>query len=260
MAKPKRTNIPWVDWTGGCANFVIRGQNCPTSPGCAHCYVARDFAQRGRAMSFHTAFYPEKLAELARVNLTDDGGMPFRRGLGSRPIVFPCDYGDIGHPDLADEQVRAAFRVMGEREDADWVVLTKRIARFAEDCRAVTGFARLPRHIWLGTSVEDTYVLRRLDYLWNVPMDGVRVVSFAPLLENIVTLTSRYYPAWKFVGWSIVEGESGPDRRPYDHQWGRNLLELCRYNGIPFFLKQGSATRPGGDNLLDGQVYHEFPR
>lgn len=65
------------------------------------------------------------------------------------------------------------------------------------------------------------------------------------------------------VGWVIAGGESGPNFRPMDEQWARDLRDQCVAAGVPFFFKQHSGLRPaskrGEPPTLDGEVWHQFP-
>ncbi len=61
------------------------------------------------------------------------------------------------------------------------------------------------------------------------------------------------------VEWLIAGGESGPDFRPMEEEWAAELRDKCAEKGVPFFYKQGSALLPGHDNLLEGQVYEQWP-
>jgi protein gp37 len=80
------------------------------------------------------------------------------------------------------------------------------------------------------------------------------------------------------IDWLIVGGESGPKHRPIDPQWVRDLRDVTRCsvccgsglacpvcdgagdNGTAFFFKQWGGPRPGGEALLDGREWREFPQ
>jgi hypothetical protein len=49
-------------------------------------------------------------------------------------------------------------------------------------------------------------------------------------------------PAWRGVQWVIVGGESGPNARPFDQQWARDIMHQCRDAGVPFFMKQMGSS------------------
>lgn len=59
--------------------------------------------------------------------------------------------------------------------------------------------------------------------------------------------------------WVIVGGESGPRARPMEAAWVRDIRDQCVAVGVPFFLKQWGGSRPGGEAMLDGREWREFP-
>ena len=80
------------------------------------------------------------------------------------------------------------------------------------------------------------------------------------------------------IDWCIVGGESGPRYRPMRFDWARDLREACldqpglcepecprcaadgERRRTAFFLKQLGGPRPGGEALLDGREWREFPQ
>lgn len=58
----------------------------------------------------------------------------------------------------------------------------------------------------------------------------------------------------------IVGGESGPERRPMDVEWARNVRDVCLKFEVPFFFKQwGGRTPKACGRLLDGYTWNEMP-
>lgn len=65
----------------------------------------------------------------------------------------------------------------------------------------------------------------------------------------------------KLLDWVIVGGESGPDYRPLDLDWARDLRDQCNDAGVPYFFKQiGGRTSKAGGRELDGRVWDEMPQ
>jgi protein gp37 len=59
----------------------------------------------------------------------------------------------------------------------------------------------------------------------------------------------------------VIAGcESGPKRRPCNHDWLRSLRDQCARAGVPFFLKQmvrgGTVVKMPA---LDGVVHGAYP-
>jgi protein gp37 len=108
-------------------------------------------------------------------------------------------------------------------------------------------------NIWIGTSVEDSAVLDRIDELRAIP-GFIRFISFEPLIGAVgaVNLTE--------IDWAIVGGESGPRARPIQLDWVHQIEDRCRAYGTAFFFKQwGGKTPKSGGRDLDGREWNEFP-
>ena len=62
------------------------------------------------------------------------------------------------------------------------------------------------------------------------------------------------------IHWVIVGGESGPNCRPMDVVWVRQIYEAARMSGVPFFFKQwGGVRKDLTGRLLGGRTYDEMP-
>jgi len=139
---------------------------------------------------------------------------------------------------------------------------------------------RLPLpNVWGGVSTEDqNQIERRVTRLIECPF-AVRFLSAEPLLGPIFfDGYARNIPGkGRGIHWVIAGGESaGPPYRqlverrnlggidvwvpkPDAVYWMRDIRDICRREGIPFFLKQWGGPKPGGNAYLDGVAYHEFP-
>jgi protein gp37 len=112
-------------------------------------------------------------------------------------------------------------------------------------------------NVWWGTSTERQQEAdERIPHLLTTPA-AVRFVSLEPLLGPIDltnidhTGTCRQEHVhgisaiWKgnaigrtHLDWVIVGGESGTGARPYDLQWGRDIIRQCQDARVPVFHKQ----------------------
>jgi protein gp37 len=62
------------------------------------------------------------------------------------------------------------------------------------------------------------------------------------------------------ISWVIVGGESGTGCRPMAPEWATSLRDQRRAAKVPYFFKQwGGRTPKTNGNVLDGQVYENFP-
>jgi protein gp37 len=262
----KRSAIPWTDFSAGDLNFVT---GCtPISEGCAHCFAQAIYERHGWDFT-QVQTHPEKLARLRRWRLPGKRGVgawpaDYVRG-GSRALAFVCDTGDLFHEDVPDEFILAAIRVMAQRSDIDWQVLTKRPHRAATFPQFHYG-EPYPPNIWFGVTAENQMRAdERIPVLLRIPAT-VRFVSVEPMLEvvDILQWLGDYYSSLRGgfdygVDWAICGAESGPQRRPFDVTWAEDLYNQCHVAEVPFFGKQSSGVRPGVPLLIDGREIHEFP-
>ncbi len=239
------TGISWADHTFnpwiGCTEV---------SAGCDNCY-ARDFARNRMGLQVWGPGAPRRMTSQAYWRQAAKWDAAARRD-GVRRRVFPsmCDPFDAE----MSQGLRLDFLDVCEATTGlDWLLLTKRpnlVRRLVPpDWLEPGGW---PANVWIGTSIEDSRVLWRLEALRGVPA-GVRFLSLEPLLGPLPGLDLGS------VHWVIVGGESGPKRRPFELAWAEDLREQCARTGVAFWFKQVGALRSGqGEDAL-GRVYQELP-
>lgn len=241
------TSIEWTDATwnpvAGCSIL---------SPGCTNCYAMR-MAARLEAMG--TAKY-RKLTRKSGNRAVWTGKIALDRRTLEVPKtwkkprqIFVNSMSDLFHDDVPPEFVRAVWQTMEETPRHTYQVLTKRPERMAD----ITAALPLLSNVWLGTSVESSDYLGRIDDLRRV-RSVVRFISFEPLLGSVrsANLTN--------IHWAIVGGESGPRARPMDQTWVHEVEEACRMFGTAFFFKQwGGKNKKAAGRVLNGRTYDEMP-
>lgn len=221
-----------------------------------------------------------------------------------RPRVFCASLADMfegGRPEL-DAWRADLWKLIEQCDELDWLLLTKRpenVRKMApkewigrgpcEECEG-SGFAfgqarfgycpgcnredfarapKWPRHVWLGTTVENQAMAdERIPHLLRVPA-AVRFLSVEPLLgpvdlrfwlsrADVADLNNDPLAAcmvqsavddgfgWAQMGlsWVIVGGESGPNARPMHPDWVRSIRDQCVAAGVPFFFKQWGEWLP----------------
>ncbi|MEU8364933.1 phage Gp37/Gp68 family protein [Nonomuraea sp. NPDC048882] len=108
-------------------------------------------------------------------------------------------------------------------------------------------------NVWVGTSIESDNYCWRADALRATPAT-IRFLSLEPLLGPVPSLDLSG------IDWVIAGGESGPQHRPLDLAWVRDIRDRCIDLHIAFFFKQvGGPTPKAGGRLLDGRTWDEFP-
>lgn len=234
------TDIEWTDATWnpvtGCTKI---------GPGCDNCYAER-FAERWRGIKDHPyeqgfdlRIWPERLKQ---------------PGLWKKPrMIFVNSMSDLFHKDVDRTYIDQVFDAM---EAANWhvyQVLTKRSSLLSKYVQKRYGGNKVPNHIWLGVSVEDSAHKVRIQHLRQINSDA-RFISFEPLLGSIGDVDLNG------IAWAIVGGESGPRSRPMKPEWATELRHSCKKFGVAFFFKQWGGARPkSGGRLLEGKEWNGFP-
>jgi protein gp37 len=234
------TEIEWTDATWnpvtGCTKI---------GPGCDNCYAAR-FAERWRGIvdhpyeqGFDLRLWPERLKQ---------------PGLWKKPrMIFVNSMSDLFQKEIDTSYIDRVFDTM---ETADWhvyQVLTKRSSLMRDYVKKRYTGGKVPNHIWLGVSVEDSAHKGRVKHLQQINSDA-RFISFEPLLGAIGEVDLNG------VAWAIVGGESGPKARPMKPEWATEIRDACKSFNVAFFFKQWGGTRPkSGGRLLEGKEWNGFP-
>jgi protein gp37 len=137
---------------------------------------------------------------------------------------------------------------MAECEKHVFQILTKRQERLVELAPELPW----PDNVWMGVSVENQTFANRVDYLRRVPA-AVRFLSCEPLIGPLDLDLEGIH-------WVIVGGESGPNHRPIDAEWVRDIRDQTRKAGAAFFFKQWGGRNPkAGGRELDGRNWDEMP-
>jgi len=243
------TTIEWTDATWN----PVAGCKIIT-PGCTNCYAMR-MAARLDAMRV------EKYAGLTRKSggryiwtgkiRLDHEALSIPTRWKKHRKIFVNSMSDLFHDDVPADFVAKVWAVMSETPRHTYQILTKRPDRMRAVLSEIA--AKSLPNVWLGTSVEHSEVLWRLDELRNVPAK-IRFVSFEPLIGSVSSADLSK------IHWAIVGGESGPRSRPMSEEWVDEIQELCSEYGTAFFFKQwGGKNKKAAGRHLRGRTYDEMP-
>lgn len=243
------TSIEWTDATWN----PVAGCKIIT-PGCTNCYAMR-MAARLEAMGV------EKYAGLTRKSggryvwtgqiQLDEHSLDAPLAWRKPRKIFVNSMSDLFHEDVPAEFVGRVWSVMEHTPRHTYQILTKRPERMREVLAALEA-AVLP-NVWLGTSVEDSAVLGRLDDLRQVPA-AVRFVSFEPLIGSVADADLSD------IHWAIVGGESGPRSRPMLEDWVDEIRLRCLLSGTAFFFKQwGGKNKKAAGRTYQGRTWDNLP-
>jgi len=216
-------------------------------------------------------------------------------GYGARRRrVFSLSLGDWWDEEVPATLRGDALRVIWQTPNLDHLMLTKRPQNFmALTSDVVDRFTvepdwtgefidwiqawqdgKPPVNVWFGVSVENQATAdERIPKLLEIPAK-VRFLSCEPLLTSVYLYTGstmgRNYiregstmPHDTGIQWVIVGGESGADRRNFDgyleHLY--YVVDQCRTAGVPVFVKQDCAFKPGQQGRIPDDVWalKQFP-
>lgn len=244
------TSIEWTDatWNPVAGCLVI-------TPGCTNCYAMR-MAARLEAMGVPkyeglTRKSGQRYVWTGKVRL-DETSLAIPLKWKKPRKIFVNSMSDLFHADVPAEFVARVWSVMEQTPHHTYQILTKRPERMREVVTSL-GLPAL-EHVWLGTSVEDSAVLSRLDDLRATPAI-VRFVSFEPLIGSV------RYSNLDGIHWAIVGGESGPRSRPMEELWVDEIRLACLAADTAFFFKQwGGKNKKAAGRTYRGQTWDELPR
>ncbi|MFZ3474240.1 DUF5131 family protein [Streptomyces sp. 4.24] len=240
-----RSAIEWTEatWnpTTGCDQI---------SPGCDNCY-ALTLSRRLKAMGaakYQADGDPRTSGPGFGLTVHPTALDVPRQWKASR-MVFVNSMSDLFHAKVPLGFVRDVFDVIAETPQHTYQLLTKRARRL----RRVAEDLDWPANLWMGVSVEGKDQLDRIADLRHVPA-AVRFLSCEPLLGPLDGMDLSG------IGWVIAGGESGPNYRPLEGEWVRNIRDACVLAGVPFFFKQWGGRSPkAGGRDLDGATWDQMP-
>ena len=241
-------------------------QGCtPVSPGCDNCWLTAMRRRFGQ--------------DDGEVHVREDKlTIPPKR---KKPTVFTI-WSDLGHEAVPTHFIQNVFRTIEACPQHLFIVLTKRPERMTGEMLCWhEGCAQpiLP-NLWLYTSAENQEQFGiRVPHLLKCPA-AVRGVSLSPLLGPIDMSRIVESDDWLLEplddwllepltgGWTdcsgdqgcgrqddlrldhiITECESGPNRRPCDEAWVKDIISQCDAAGVPPWVKQMS---------INGKVSHDM--
>lgn len=235
----------WEPWTG-CYQI---------SEGCNNCYFYGPNAKR----------YGQNT-----ITKTDQFDWPIRTkpngeyNIKGGKILATCFATDFFLPE-ADEWRKEAWAMIRQRQDIDFLILTKRIDRFPVSLPDDWGDGY--DNVNIGCTVENQELANyRLPLFLSYPIKR-RFIACSPMLERIDL--APYLPGVDHV---TVSGENGRDARVCNYEWVLNVREQCLKAGITFWFKssgtfferdgvvekinpfkQGALTKELGIDISDGK-------
>lgn len=153
--------------------------------------------------------------------------------------IFVASMGDLFGDWVPDEWIEEVFKACKKAPQHTYMFLTKNPKRyyaFRDKC---------PKNFWLGASAvnqADEKVLFNGDGSFIVTKAHCiadtmafmpnSFLSIEPLLNDVAMDVD-----FDFINWVIVGAQTGPGAVPPKPEWVQNIIDQCRYVGVPVFLK-----------------------
>lgn len=214
----------WNPWHG-CKKY---------SEGCENCYVYRRDGSVGRDASLVSRNADFSLPEAKNRS----GGYKIPDG----STVWCCMTSDFFLKE-ADGWRNEAWAQIADRKDVSFVIITKRIARFAE-CLPADWGEGYDNVTVCCTCENQKRASERIPIFTSLPIKK-RLLVCEPLLGEIVLPECTYG-----ISGAVVGGESGPLARECKYEWVLSLREQCAERGMFFRFKQTGARF-----VKDGRLY-----
>jgi protein gp37 len=204
----KPSKIEWTESTWnpstGCTKI---------SAGCANCY-AEVMTRRLKAMGLEKYKNGFSLAcHYKELQLPYTWKKP--------RMIFVNSMSDLFHEDMPFDFIKAVFKVMNDCSQHTFQVLTKR-TDILEKYYALLDWTP---NIWMGVTVENDKVVKRIDSLRKVPA-FIKFLSIEPLISAIPNLNLLN------IDWVIVGGESGQKSQPIKEEWVLDIKNQCEQNKL----------------------------
>ena len=155
--------------------------------------------------------------------------------------IFVCSMADLFGKWVPDEWIEEVFKACEKAPQHNYLFLTKNPARYVELINSTDFFVKTKNNMWFGYS----YTGKECKQWWNP--DYNIFASVEPILEPIEV------PLCK---WCIIGAETGrrKDKVIPERKWIENIVDECRENNIPVFMKS-NLTDIWGEPLI-----REFPK
>ena len=281
-----KTKIEWCDSTWnpvtGCLHdceycyargIAKRFGGWNVTPGCWHFNVAEDKTFICTGKSYYGDVQETKYGKIADINAPfliirnrKEPKAPYPFGFmptfhryrltdinAKQPpkTIFVCSMADLFGDWVPDDWIKDVFAVCAAAPQHRYLFLTKNPKRYnnsdwlpySEDGEDVNAF--------FGASVTNNEQLR------EAFCSGATWISVEPLLENLnlfedYALDVSSSPRWQWVRIGAETGNRKNKTRP-EREWIQNIVDVCRRDNIPVFMKDSLA------DIWGGPLIREFP-
>ncbi len=207
------------------------------SEGCRHCYVYRIDSRLEKDAS-------EVKKNISSFTLPIAKNRSREYKYPSGTLFYTCFTSDL-FLDEADEWRKEVWKIIKERSDCRFFIITKRIDRF-EACIPDDWDDGYDNVTIAVTTENQKMADYRLPIYLKLPIKHKAIIC-EPLLERI-DLSKYLDPEIESVS---VGGESGDDARICDYAWVLDIRQQCLRAGVAF-----SYHQTGAKLMKNGKLYH----
>ena len=156
--------------------------------------------------------------------------------------IFVCSMADLFGGWVSDEWIEEVMNACYPQHN--YLFLTKNVERYTEYG------VPMDKNKWYGTSITKKSDIDRFNYL---PAFCNTFVSIEPLLEDLEV--EKCGVMFLQVDWFIIGSETGrrKDKVVPDRKWIEDIVNECRKNGKPIFMKSSLA------DIWGEPLIQEFP-
>ena len=207
------------------------------SAGCLNCYMFRRDAMYEKDSNVVEKTSTFDLA----VKKKRDGSYKLTKEEGT---VYVCMTSDF-FIEEADEWRKEIWKMIKERSDLEFCIITKRIERFTVSLPDDWGDGY--ENVTICSTCENQEMAdERIPFLLSLPIKHKEIIC-EPLLSEIHI--EKYLESGQ-IEHLTCGGESGPRARVCNYDWVLSLREQCINHQVSFFFKQ-----TGANFMKDGKVY-----
>ncbi len=168
---------------------------------------------------------------------------PARKTKGQN--IFVCSMADLFGDWVPDEWITEVFEACEKAPQHNYLFLTKNVGRYYK-----VEFPSM-ENLYFGTSITREAEMYKFNYL---PAFNNTFVSMEPILEDLKP--SEHNILFRQVDWVIIGAETGNRKGKIipKKEWIDGIVEQCRENNSPIFMKDSLVPIMGEENML-----REFP-
>lgn len=163
--------------------------------------------------------------------------------------IFVCSMADLFGKWVPDEWIQEVFRACENAPQHRYLFLTKNLGRYLSFYGICESFDCAPDNWWFGVSAETANKVHCIADTFGF-VKANTFLSLEPLHEDVAKFID-----YDWIKWVIVGAETGnrKDKIIPKREWIENIVNECRKNNVPVFMKSNLA------NIWGEPLIQEYP-